>query len=69
MTLSATLFSFPARVFALRRPTLPRLFAFGKELDPKTAMQVADLSPHLMKDIGVTDCDLGRKPMDRLPGL
>lgn len=51
-------------VFA-RNSAIPTLFANGRELDPKTAMAVMDLSPHLLKDIGVTDNDLPGKRVDK----
>lgn len=69
MTLTGIPFSFHINMFIRKDRMLPRLFARGRELDPKTAMAVADLSPHLMKDIGVTDYEEPRKPVDRLPGV
>jgi uncharacterized protein YjiS (DUF1127 family) len=67
MTLSEGLFTFYRSIFIRRPPVQFRLYARGCELDPKTAMSVADLSPHLLKDIGVTDYKAPKKPLDRLP--
>jgi uncharacterized protein YjiS (DUF1127 family) len=69
MTLTFGYFQFIFRVMPRTPAPAPRLFARGQELDAATAMAVSDLSPHLLRDIGVTDSEIGRKPMDRTPGL
>ena len=69
MTLTGLPFLFSINMFGRKSRSTPRLFARGRELDPETAMAVADLSPHLMKDIGVSDYEAPRKPVDRLPGV
>jgi hypothetical protein len=68
MTLTWSYFPFIPRLLHRKPEPVPRLFARGRELDAATAMAVSDLSPHLLRDIGVTDSEIGRKPMDRTPG-
>lgn len=65
MTLSDRLFTFGISGFWRISREAPRFFAHGRAVDPKTAMAVEDLSPHLLKDIGITDNDLAAKPMDK----
>lgn len=65
MKLSASIFYSPFKTMPRYTPVSPRLFANGWELDPETAIIVADLPQHILDDIGVTDREDQGNRMDK----